>query len=302
MQRADIGAVKRMCAPIFPAAKGRLGFLAECASGKGEHAASLGFVARLGGGLGGGLGGRLAGVLCCQVVEDTVLAPGAGVVGHVDLLAVSPRYRRRGVATGLWKRMESKLAARGIPSVWTRSRALRSGVDLMKYPGAIVFFLRMGFQKRQDIYDMTGYLDELDFDTSRDEARLRRQGIVVKRIEYGERDALKDFLAATFPNWIGTASAVTPDGPQPVHIARTSRGVIGFAASGDGWFGPIGVDPKRRLKGIGKVLLLRCLRDIRERGHKTASIGWANFPFYARAISAPVTSVLWQMEKKLKRP
>lgn len=147
---------------------------------------------------------------------------------------------------------------------------------------------------------MEAHLDELDFDTSRADAALRRAGIEIKRLEYREREALERFVSRRFPNWLPTVAAVKPDEPQRVHIARRKRSVIGFAVSHGEGFGPIGVDPRYRFQGIGRILLLRCLRDIRERGHRVAFIGWANFPFYAKSINAPITRVMWQMEKKLR--
>ena len=291
MRPAHLPQARRFCVKAFPDTKGRLGFLDECASGKKQHAGALGLIAAE--------GQRLVGILCCQVLEDPVLAPGRGPVAHVDLMAVHPAFRRRGVATMMWQRMEAKLVAMGIPSVWTRSRVISAGVDLRKHSEAVVFLLKMGFQKRSDIYDMTSRLDELGLDTSCAEAELRRAGIEVKRIDYSEREALRQFLSTSFPHWAGNADRVTKDGPQLVHIACADGKIIGFAASERRWFGPIGVEPGCRLKGIGKVLLLRGLRDIRARGYKRALIGWANFPFYARSISASITRVMWQMEKRI---
>jgi ribosomal protein S18 acetylase RimI-like enzyme len=291
LRAADVASVIRLCARVFPESKDRFGSIAECASRKKAHRNSIGLVAKA--------GPRVIGVLCCQILEDPVLAPGKGPVAHVDVLAVHPKFRRRGIATALWRRMEARLRSRGIASAWTRSRGIRWGVDVIRHPEAVVFFLKVGFEKRHDIYDMTAHLDGLDFDTRRAESRLRREGIVVKRTEYCERDDLARFLSSVFPNWLSTVDRVPAEGPQCVHIARTSEKVIGFAASAGLGFGPIGVDPQCRMKGIGKVLLLRCLRDVRDRGHRTALIGWANFPFYARSISAPITRVMWQMEKRI---
>jgi GNAT superfamily N-acetyltransferase len=102
-----------------------------------------------------------------------------------------------------------------------------------------------------------------------------------------------------FPHWRRSAQNARNTDSASVHVARAEGEVIGFAASWGGGFGPIGVVEEHRGRGVGTVLLLRCLRDVRRRGHERAHIGWANVPFYAKAISAPITRVMWQMQKRL---
>ena len=291
MRRTDVTAAERLCRRLFPEVTQRLSFLSECASRKKGDTGSLAFVALA--------GQRLAGIVCCQVLDKDVLPTGADPIAQVDLIGVDARFRRRGIATTLWKRMEARLRALGIRSAWTRSRVLGWGLDLVQHPEAVVFFLKAGFEKRQDVYDMTADLRGLDLDTCRAEAKLRLGGIDLKRIEPSEREALSALLSSVFPHWLDTVKRVPERGPQRLHIASAQDSVIGFAVSDGEWFGPIGVDPAYRGKGIGRTLLLRCLRDVRERGHERALIGWANFPFYARTISAPITRILWQMEKRI---
>lgn len=291
IRAAHLPAARRLCGRALPEAKPALGLLATCASGRKDDADSMGLVAHA--------GERLAGVLCCRVVRDPVLAPAEERVAHLDMVVVSPQCRRRGVATALLRQMERRLLGRGVRSVWTRSNPLGPGVDLVQYPEAVVLLVKLGFAKRNDIYDLTGYLSRLDVDTCALERQLAQAGVEVKRIEPSEGDALRRFLVETFPHWAGVADGVAAHGPQCVHVARAGDEMIGFATSSGGGFGPIGVHPDRRLAGVGKCLLLRCLRDVRERGHDTAFIGWANFPFYMKTISSPVTRIMWQMEKKL---
>ena len=169
----------------------------------------------------------------------------------------------------------------------------------MRYPPAMVLLMNLGFCKRQYIEDLTADLTALDCDTSRAERKLRGAGVEIKRIEYDERVDLERFLSAAFPVWLGEAGRVTTEGAQRVHIARTADAIVGFAVSDSEWFGPIGVHSDYRRRGIAKTLLLRCLNDMREHGQRKAEIGWANTPFYARAISAPITRVYQQMAKRI---
>ena len=119
MLPGDLPAAMRLCARLFPDAKRNLGILEQCASRRKDHAHSLAVVAAA--------QGRLAAVLCCHLTRDRVLAPDTDSVAWLDLVGVAPGFRRSGIATRLWERMEKDLAKRGIPAAWTRSRALGWG-------------------------------------------------------------------------------------------------------------------------------------------------------------------------------
>ncbi|MBI2265223.1 MAG: GNAT family N-acetyltransferase [Armatimonadetes bacterium] len=64
--------------------------------------------------------------------------------------------------------------------------------------------------------------------------------------------------------------------PCSCFIAAIGKDIAGFAcydSSGLGLFGPTGVRPNLRGKGIGKALLLSCLEDMRAKGYAYAVIG-----------------------------
>jgi ribosomal protein S18 acetylase RimI-like enzyme len=65
--------------------------------------------------------------------------------------------------------------------------------------------------------------------------------------------------------------------PIPIYIAiQSKKGIIvGFAAyecTSHGFFGPIGVDECFRGKGIGRILLLLCLKGLADLGYEYAII------------------------------
>ena len=65
-----------------------------------------------------------------------------------------------------------------------------------------------------------------------------------------------------------------------------------------GGFGPEGVEKSLRGLGVGGVLLLRCLGDMKSRGYARCEIGWVGpYAFYAKVADARVCRVFWQMEK-----
>src|SRR5689334_1032400 len=70
--------------------------------------------------------------------------------------------------------------------------------------------------------------------------------------------------------------------------------ITGFAAyeannRGLGFFGPTGVAPAHRGKGLGTILLRACLADARRRGYPRVVIPWTDaVDFYAKACGARV--------------
>ena len=80
--------------------------------------------------------------------------------------------------------------------------------------------------------------------------------------------------------------------PISAFIATQGAQVIGYAcydATAPNFFGPTAVDPTYRGKGIGKALLLRCMRALREEGYAYAIIGGVGpIPFYEKTVGATV--------------
>ena len=58
-----------------------------------------------------------------------------------------------------------------------------------------------------------------------------------------------------------------------------------------GGFGPTGVEESLRGLGIGKVLFLRCLRNMKGRGYHRCEIGWVGpISFYAHTADARISA------------
>ena len=126
-----------------------------------------------------------------------------------------------------------------------------------------------------------------------DAARLREEGIVLRRVQSFEASRLHRFIAQNFSD--GWADEVTPAiSHQPIScfIAICEKRIIGFGAyecTNRNFFGPTGVLTEFRGKGIGKVLLLACLHAMREMGYAYAIIGGAGpVDFYAKTLGAVV--------------
>ena len=96
--------------------------------------------------------------------------------------------------------------------------------------------------------------------------------------------------------------------PPAMHLAVADGRIIAFSGHSSqnrewGFFGPMGTTPAARGKGVGQVLLRRCLNDLRDAGHTTAVIPWVGpIGFYSRYCNCRVDRVFWRYRKTLAAP
>lgn len=72
-------------------------------------------------------------------------------------------------------------------------------------------------------------------------------------------------------------SAAFSNNPVSCYIAAREKKLIGFACyevTAKDFFDPMAVLESERKKGIGQVLLLKCLESMQELGYAYAIIGW----------------------------
>ena len=138
--------------------------------------------------------------------------------------------------------------------------------------------------------DMLVKLYELSADTALDaEKRLAAEGILIKRAMTPDLGRIVGFVREQFGDgWANECTAgVLKNG---CWIAVKDKKVVGFAcfeATRPDYFGPTGVLESLRGKGVGRVLLLRSLLSMRERGYAYAIIGWAGpVDFYKKCVGA----------------
>jgi len=251
-------------------------------------------------------GGRVIGVVLGSVSHRDPS------IGHVDLVAVDPRERRRGVARALMARIEGALAGLGAGDVVIAGNApyyAWPGIDV-RYTPAICAAMAFGFEQDQPAWNMTvdlaADLAAADLaSTEADEARLAGEGITVRRAAPEDVKALVDFALTTFgPGWAGEITHSVGRDQAGCHLALAKDGtILGFAAYGSSrptWFGPMGTATAARGLGIGALLLRRCLADQLAAGHTKIQIGWVGpLPFYSKAVAARVERVFLLYRKQL---
>jgi GNAT superfamily N-acetyltransferase len=121
--------------------------------------------------------------------------------------------------------------------------------------------------------------------------RLREADIDLRRALAPEKHKVIAWVRKNFSEaWASEADVAFSRQPVACFIAIERRKIVGFAchdATCPNFFGPTGVDPVARNKGIGAALLFACLEDMRHAGYGYAIIGGVGpAEFYAKAVGA----------------
>lgn len=228
-------------------------------------------------------------------------------VGHVDLIAVDPGERRRGIGRALMSRVQAALVELGADQLVLAGNApyyAWPGVDV-RYTPAVCTALALGFAAESPAWNMTVDLTGEQRPTAPAEKRLAERGITVRRATAADLPALVEFALTNFTaGWAGEITHSVGRDRAGCHLAVDRSGAIqGFAAYGSSrpsWYGPMGTAPRARGSGIGGVLLRRCLAEQRAAGHRSVQISWVGpMPFYCDAVGARVDRVFFRYRKGL---
>lgn len=238
-------------------------------------------------------------------------ADGAPRTGHVDLVAVRPGLRRRGVGRALLGAVEAALAGHGAVEVLLAGNPpfyAWPGVDV-RYTPAVCAALALGYKHDRTAWNMTVDLSTPDSPALRDTGpaleRLATLGIQVRRATGADLPALLTLARAQYPHWTGELADSVDRPGAGCHLALRDGEVLGFASYGScrpSWFGPMGTVTAAQGLGIGAVLLRRCLRDQAAAGYASAQIGWVGpVPFYSGVAGARIERVFFLFRKALSR-
>ncbi|MGW4640616.1 GNAT family N-acetyltransferase [Sphaerisporangium sp. NPDC004334] len=245
-------------------------------------------------------------------------------VGHVDLLAVRPAARGRGLGRTLLRAAEEWLRERGVREVRLAGNPpcyAWPGIDV-RYTPAVCLAESLGYERHRTAWNMTAGLAPFAPGTTEDHGRaapadhpgaggsdraaedpeeagrLAAAGVAVHTAAPGERGEVAAFVRR---HW-NDAWAWEVEQATGCHYAVRDGEILGFAAWGarPGWFGPMGTDEAARGLGVGRVLLRRCLAEQAAAGLRTTQIGWVGpVRFYARAVGARVERVFWLYRRHL---
>jgi hypothetical protein len=106
-----------------------------------------------------------------------------------------------------------------------------------------------------------------------------------------EKHAVVAWVQENFgTGWASECDVAFANQPISCHIATQAGAILGFACYDStcrGFFGPIGVADAARSRGVGRALLLSCLRSMAAAGYAYAIVGGVDSPeFYARTVGA----------------
>ena len=227
--------------------------------------------------------------------------------GYIKLMGVAPKHRRRGIARQLYETLERQFLAAGVQVVRIYDVPMNyfmPGID-PRYTPALCFAMRMGFGRFGDTANLSVDLGEQPRSTAAAEKVLEIHGISVRRAKGADQEAVIEFVCREWPLWRHEVMMAFRNSTPTIHLALLHDEVRAFAAYdannfGTGWFGPMGTDAVLRGKGIGSILLRRCLDDLLREGNKKAVIPWVGpIDFYAHHTGAVVDRVFWRYEKRL---
>lgn len=235
----------------------------------------------------------------------------------VKLFAVAPAWRQRRVATRLFDELEARLRATGAGqavAMAAGNNRLTQGLDV-RYTAALCFLAARGYERTGVTQDMVVDLAGTDLETAPAEAAAAAAGIRFRRATVADRDWLHEGVARelAYPapgahlgrRWAYLATLGLGRPPAAVQVAeeRESGAFLGFGATHVarwGVLGPMGVAARARGRGVGAVLLRRCLRDLRADGFEQGEIySVGPIAFYAKTVQATVSRVLYQFAKRL---
>ena len=228
--------------------------------------------------------------------------------GYIKLMAVGEKYRRQGLAKSMYAQLEASFVKQNVDIVRIYDVPLNywmPGID-PKYTPALCWVMRLGFKRFGDASNLLVDLNQ-DWGTSVQEKKLTVENIEILRAKPGDKQLILDFIKDEWAIWSNEVEMAFKDDPPSIHMALVKGKVKAFAAhnannKGTGWFGPMGTHSDLRGKGIGAILLKRCLNDMKETGIKHSIIPWAaHIDFYAWHANAEVQRIFWRFEKHLKK-
>jgi len=122
---------------------------------------------------------------------------------------------------------------------------------------------------------------------------LRDQNLVIRRANTFEIAPITAFIREQFgQTWADETLAALTRQPVSCFIAIDDKKCVGFGtyeSTRKAYFGPTGVEPSYRGKGLGKALLIQCLWGLYDLGYAYGIIGAAGpVEFYQKTVGAIV--------------
>ncbi len=227
--------------------------------------------------------------------------------GYIKCFVVDHSLHRQGIGRQLFREAEQRFIAQKATRIRIGEAPvnyLQPGIDT-RYSQAVSFLKAMDFHPFDTTLMMQTDLTVQEFSTESEAKALAKRNIEIIRAGYEDMQDVFGFVDSNFPRWHTQVMLTYNSLPVSLHLARHQGTIVGFAAHntnnfGNGWFGPIAVLPELQKKGIGKVLLKRCMQDMKDWGLEQALIPWAEPPlFFEKTVKARVVRDFIRFEKNI---
>jgi len=206
----------------------------------------------------------------------------------ITLIGVEAGYRRRGIGRRLVEGLEEWFRSNDCKTTFVSSYApnyFTPGVDVNAYPEALEFFKSLGFVEVYRPLSMDASLVHLTTPDWVNEKEALLEGKVT--IEPFRPELILPLLEWMRVEFVGDwqrfareAMAKITTGefrPDNVWIAHENGKVVGYCQHDNACrFGPFGVSASERGRGIGAVLLFKCLHAMRAKGLHNAWFLWTD--------------------------
>lgn len=121
----------------------------------------------------------------------------------------------------------------------------------------------------------------------------KEDAILFRRPIAPEKSIVIDWVKSNFSsNWANEISVSFTTSPANCFIAQRDQDILGFScfeATGKNFFGPTAVLESERGRGIGKILLVKSLKGLKNLGYTYGIIGGVGpIAYYEKTVNAVV--------------
>ncbi|MCY4071587.1 MAG: GNAT family N-acetyltransferase [Chloroflexi bacterium] len=218
--------------------------------------------------------GRVVGFVLCLTRQVPYFLQGMDEAeAWITAFGVHPDFRRQGIGSALFDAVINKLRAERRKTVDISPYVPNyfvPGIDTRAYPETIRFLQdRLGFETLYHAISMGANLTDFHIPPEI-QARIERaeaeDDLIIRPIEPADIPDLMPFLVEHFGwDWFRFAQSYLleyfGDSPHRICflIAHEKGEVVGFCQQRNERYGPFGVRPDCRNRGIGRMLLFKCL-------------------------------------------
>jgi ribosomal protein S18 acetylase RimI-like enzyme len=227
--------------------------------------------------------------------------------GWIKLLAVDPRYQRRGLGRELLNLLEARFRQHRVTRIDTvgHPNYFWPGINVRNAP-ACRLLEKLGYTEHRELVNMAVDLSDRHFGVTEARQRLESQGYELTRADRTLAPGLHEWIARHWPVWSHEVDTALANDPVSMFCAHRDQQPVAYAAYDiemfPGTFGSMATDPQHRGRGLGAALLHACLYDMKQKGYARCEIAWVGpAAFYAQNANASICRVFRDYRKPLNR-